>query len=196
MTPRRQIRADFDRDTLTIYQAYSDAIADAALREGRLVAPFSFSRMTWIKPSFLWLMARSGWGRKRGQERTLAVRITREGWLSALSEGVLTAYEPDVHGDFGAWEDAFASAVVHVQWDPERGMRGGSLEHDSIQVGISRHRIRRFTDDWTVEVRDLTATVDKIRRLRDAGEITAARRLLPPERPLEVPADIAARLGM
>jgi hypothetical protein len=124
------------------------------------------------------------------------VRITREGWLSALSEGVLTAYEPDVHGDFGAWEDAFASAVVHVQWDPERGMRGGSLEHDSIQVGISRHRIRRFTDDWTVEVRDLTATVDKIRRLRDAGEITAARRLLPPERPLEVPADIAARLGM
>ncbi|WP_141653813.1 DUF4291 family protein, partial [Erwinia billingiae] len=26
--------------------------------------PFSMTRMTWIKPSFLWMMYRSGWGMK------------------------------------------------------------------------------------------------------------------------------------
>jgi hypothetical protein len=29
---KREIRADFDRDSIVIYQAYSPAIADAALR--------------------------------------------------------------------------------------------------------------------------------------------------------------------
>jgi hypothetical protein len=79
MPAEREIRADFDRDTIVVYQAYNAAIADAALKAGRFVPPFSFGRMTWIKPSFLWLMHRSNWGRKSGQERILAVRITRTG---------------------------------------------------------------------------------------------------------------------
>ena len=53
MAPRYEIRADSDRDTIAVYQAYSPAIADAALKAGRFVPPFSFHRMTWIKPSFL-----------------------------------------------------------------------------------------------------------------------------------------------
>lgn len=85
---------------------------------------------------------------------------------------------------------------MHVQWDPERSLRGKKLEHDSIQVGISRHLIRTFTDTWIVELQDLTPTVDKIRRLRDAGKARQARRHLPPERPFDVPADVIARLGM
>jgi hypothetical protein len=62
-----EIRADFDRDTIAIYQAYSPAIADAALAAQRFVSPFSFHRMTWIKPSFHWLMHRSYWGRRAGK---------------------------------------------------------------------------------------------------------------------------------
>ncbi|MBL8891477.1 MAG: DUF4291 family protein [Planctomycetaceae bacterium] len=30
-------------------------MAEPALKQQRFVAPFSFDRMTWIKPSFLWL---------------------------------------------------------------------------------------------------------------------------------------------
>jgi len=77
MPKEHEIRADFDRDTIAIYQAYSSAIADAALEAQRFVPPFSFHRMAWIKPSFLWLMHRSHWAQKSGQERTLAVRIKR-----------------------------------------------------------------------------------------------------------------------
>ena len=57
MPAEREIRSDYDRETIVVYQAYAPAIADAALAAGRFVPPFSFGRMTWIKPSFLWLMA-------------------------------------------------------------------------------------------------------------------------------------------
>jgi hypothetical protein len=42
MTPSYEIRADHDTSTIVVYQAFGDAIADAALRAGRFVAPFSF----------------------------------------------------------------------------------------------------------------------------------------------------------
>jgi hypothetical protein len=46
----------YDDRSIIVYQAYGTAIATAALQNNRFVAPFSFNRMTWIKPSFLWLM--------------------------------------------------------------------------------------------------------------------------------------------
>src|SRR5436190_20786490 len=123
MPREREIRADFDRDTIVVYQAYPSVIADAALRAQRFVPPFSFHRMTWIKPSFLWLMHRSNWGQKSGQERILAVRIDRGGWEKALSLGVLTSFSPGVFASPAEWAEKFAQAKVHVQWDPERSLR-------------------------------------------------------------------------
>jgi len=93
-----EIRANYDRDTIVMYQAYSDAIADIALKHQKFQAPFSFTRMTWIKPSFLWLMHRSDWGRKSNQTRILAVHIKRSYWEKALSMGVLTSPEKTIHG--------------------------------------------------------------------------------------------------
>ncbi|MCO6043231.1 DUF4291 domain-containing protein [Aeoliella sp. ICT_H6.2] len=196
MPAYHEIRADYDRDTIVIYQAYRAEIADAAIAAGRFVAPFSFGRMTWIKPSFLWLMERSNWGRKSGQERTLAVRITREGWNSALSQGVLTSFHPQVHGTPNAWRTTFEGAKVHVQWDPERSLNGKKLEHRSIQVGLSRHVIAEFANEWTVELRDLTQMVGKIRRLRDEGHRDRAKQLLPPERVYNVDPLTASQLAM
>ena len=89
MAKLHETRADYDAETIVMYQAYSPIIAEPALAAQRFVAPFSFGRMTWIKPSFLWLMHRSNWGRRAGQERILAVRIRRSGWDKALSLAVL-----------------------------------------------------------------------------------------------------------
>ena len=177
-----EIRADFDRDTFVVYQAYSSAIADPALKAQRFVPPFSFHRMTWIKPSFLWLMHRSNWGQKAGQERSVAIRISRGGWEKALSLGVLTHPEPSIYRHPGEWEEAFANAPVHVQWDTERSMRGAGLDHYSIQVGISRHLIQDFVDQWIVSISDLTSTVVKMRDLIRSGREAHARKLLPRER--------------
>ena len=76
MTPYRQIRADCNRDSIVVYQAYGEKIAQAALKAGKFVPPFSLNRMTWIKPSFLWLMERSGWGRKNDLGRPgIGIRV-------------------------------------------------------------------------------------------------------------------------
>ncbi|MFF9075436.1 MULTISPECIES: DUF4291 domain-containing protein [unclassified Streptomyces] len=186
MTPRYQIRARYDARTIVVYQAYSPAIADPCLRAGRFVPPFSFHRMTWIKPSFLWLMHRSNWARKSGQERILAVRITRSGWEEALSSAVLTTADPA----------AVAQAPVHVQWDPERSLRGAALNHYSIQVGVGRGLIRTLAEDWVVDLTDITAQARKAAAAKQSGRASQAQRLLPPERVYPVPPALAKRLGM
>jgi hypothetical protein len=190
----RQIRADFDDTGIVVYQAYPLAVAGAALAAGRFVAPFSFTRMTWVKPSLLWLAHRSNWARKPGQERVLAVRITRAGWDRALAEAVLTAPVPRIHGSAPAWDAAFARAPVHVQWDPERSLRGAALNHYSIQVGIGRTLIRAYADEWVTGLADLTPTMHKIADLVRAGQSAKAQRLLPPERPYPLPPAVARRL--
>ena len=49
MIPERQIRASYTDATIRVYQAYSDAIAEAALKHGTFVTPpFRMTRMTWI----------------------------------------------------------------------------------------------------------------------------------------------------
>ena len=184
MTAPYEIRADLDADTIVVYQAYAPAIADAALRAGRFVAPFSFHRMTWIKPSLRWLMHRSNWARKPGQERVLAVRITRAGWEEALSRAVRTTSDPA----------AVAKAAVHIQWDPERSWRGAALNHYSIQVGIGRDLIRVFADEWIVGIDDRTPQVRKAAALVKDGRTAQAQRLLPAERVYPLPRELANRL--
>ena len=58
MTPYRQIRAHWDKETVTVYQAFSSTIADAAVAAQRLSASpeFETGRFTWIKPSWCWMM--------------------------------------------------------------------------------------------------------------------------------------------
>src|SRR5690349_11367565 len=147
MTTFYEIRADFDRSTIVVYQAYNDVIADAVLNAQRFVSPFSIQRMTWIKPSFLWLMKRSGWGTKSSQQRILEIRISRTGWDRALSVGVLTSFDARIHGTSANWQQTFAAAAVHVQWDPERSLRGAKLDHRSIQVGLSRNIIKEYVTE-------------------------------------------------
>ena len=54
----RNIYAVFDNKTIRVYQAYNNEIADEALKLGKFGSKFSLNRMTWIKPSFLWMMYR------------------------------------------------------------------------------------------------------------------------------------------
>ena len=103
MVPYRQIRADFDRNSIVVYQAYRKSIAEPAVAAGRFVEPFSWGRMTWIKPSFLWMMARSNWATKSNQEHVLAIRISRKGWEQALSMASLTSFDRRVHQSNDAW---------------------------------------------------------------------------------------------
>ncbi|MCL1809467.1 MAG: DUF4291 domain-containing protein [Clostridiales bacterium] len=58
MEAENRIFAAFDERTIRVYQAYSDAIADEAIKLGTFGDSFKLSRMTWIKQSFLWMIPR------------------------------------------------------------------------------------------------------------------------------------------
>jgi len=189
-----EIRADFDRESIVIYQAYNNAIADAALAARRFVPPFSFHRMTWIKPSFLWLMHRSNWGQKSGQERVLAVRIARSGWEKALSLATLTSFDPSAFRSPADWDEQFRAAKVHLQWDTERSLRGAGLPHYSIQIGLSRHIIGEYVEEWVISIEDITPRVRKIYNALQGGKVDQAKRHLPPENVYRVSPELARRL--
>ena len=189
-----EIRADFDRETIVVYQAYSPAIAEAAVAAQRFVPPFSLNRMTWIKPSFLWLMHRSNWGLKSGQERILAIRITRAGWEKALSLAVLTSFSPSIFRSPAEWEMQFQRALVHLQWDTERSLRGAGLPYFSIQIGLSRHVIVEYVEEWVTQIEDITPRVRKIQGLLQSGQADKAKRHIPSEKTYPVAPTLARRL--
>ncbi|MEW2378284.1 DUF4291 domain-containing protein [Micromonospora sp. NPDC047812] len=193
--PAHQVRARFTADTVTVYQAYPPEIARPALAAGRFVPPFRRERMTWIKPSFRWMMYRCGWGAKPGQERVLAVEITRAGFEWALANSCLSGFDRDHHPDREDWSRRLRASPVRVQWDPERSLRLAPLPHRSLQVGLSGEAVRRYVDEWLVGLRDVTPTAHAVRAALDAGDDAAAGALLPPERPYPLPPDVAAVIG-
>ncbi len=191
-----EIRADYDSQSIIVYQAYAKAIALPAVQNNRFVPPFSLNRMTWIKPSFLWMMERSNWGLKSGQEMILAIRITRQGWEEALSQAVLTSPDRRVYHSSDEWQAQLKHAPVLVQWDPERTMRGKSLPVRSIQVGLSRHIIEKYVNDWTLEIRDYTPLVRKIYGLLQEGQEAKAKSFLPKEQSYPLDQALVQRLGI
>jgi hypothetical protein len=194
--PFRQIRAVYTDQTVTVYQAYSPAIAEAALAAGRFVPPFSRGRATWIKPSFLWMAYRSGWGGKDGQERVLAIEITRAGFEWALEHACLSHYEAGTYADHAAWRQRMDATCVRIQWDPERGLHHEPLGHRSIQVGLIGQAVARYVDDWIVSILDVTPLMFHVRDLVAAGQLGQAGDLLPAERPYPVGGKLASLLGM
>ncbi|RCV50653.1 DUF4291 domain-containing protein [Marinitenerispora sediminis] len=188
----REVYAQHDDATLIVYQAYPAAIADAALAAGTFVPPFRRERMTWIKPSFLWMMYRCGYATKRDQERVLAVRITAEGFAWALRNACPSHYDRALFEDRDAWRRRLRESPVRVQWDPERDLAGAPLGHRSLQVGLSGDAVRRYVEEWIVELTDVTPLTVRIRDLRRAGDHAAAAALLPGERPWPAPAGAAA----
>ncbi|MCX5331726.1 DUF4291 domain-containing protein [Streptomyces sp. NBC_00140] len=181
--PRHQIRAAHTAATITVYQAYSPDLGLPAVREGRFPAAWKRDRMTWIKPSFLWMMYRCGWATKEGQETVLAVEITRDGFEWALRHACLSSYVRGLHPDRAAWQRQLKRAPARVQWDPERDLRLQPLPHRALQLGLSGEAVRRYADEWTVGIRDVTPLAREIHARVRSGDLDSAARLLPEELP-------------
>jgi hypothetical protein len=195
-TPQRQVRAVFTDRTIRVYQAYSPEIAEPALAAGTFVPPFRLGRMTWIKPSFLWMMYRSGWATKPGQERVLAIEITRDAFEWALSHSVLSNYEAGIYASHGEWAERKKESPVRIQWDPERSLTLDPLPWRSIQIGLSGEAARNYAREWITGIADITPTAHHIRSLITAGDRASAVAALPAEQPYDLPDDIKHRIGI
>ena len=74
----KEVFAQYDRRCVRVYQAYNSAIAAEAVALQTFGESFNLNRMTWIKPSFLWMMYRSNWGTKKNQECVLAIDVYQD----------------------------------------------------------------------------------------------------------------------
>ncbi|QES41011.1 DUF4291 domain-containing protein [Streptomyces venezuelae] len=189
-----RIRALHTDTTITVYQAYSPELGVPAARTGRFPAAWKRDRMTWIKPSFLWMMYRCGYATKEGQQTVLAVEITREGFDWALRHACLSHYVRGLHADQAAWQRELRRSPARVQWDPERDLHLNALPYRSLQLGLSGEASRRFADEWTVSITDVTDRAREIHGLVRAGDEEAATRLLPEERAYPAGDDLLSHL--
>jgi hypothetical protein len=194
-SPLRQVRAAFDARTVRVYQAYPRDIAARAVLAQRFEPPFKRDRMTWIKPSFTWMMYRSRWGKNAGQEVVLGIDILREGFEWALAHSSASHFDASIYSSAAEWRAILESSPVRVQWDPERTLRLESLPWRTIQVGLSGEAVHAYVDRWIVRIEDLTALVAEIESLVKANDLAGAGRLRPSERPYPLPNEIADRIG-
>lgn len=191
----RHILAQFDDDSIVVYQAYRPSIGRFAAEHGYFGDEFNLSHMSWIKPNFLWMIYRSGWGQKEGQEVTLAVRLRRAAFDEILAGAVHSAFVPEVYADRETWSRAVARSNVRLQWDPDHDPQGHDRERRAIQLGMRGDVLAKYSREWLLEIQDISPCVEEQRGLALSGDY--ANLLTPREEAYPV-ADplVATRLGV
>lgn len=198
-TPYRQIRALYDTETITVYQAYSPEIALPAVQQQKLSASPAFlsTRMTWIKPSWCWMMYRAGYSYKDArQTHILALKMKHEHFRELLMHAAVVNH--DIPGPLTKEE---REQKVRVQWDPERDPRLGMLPYRSIQIGIQGDLGRKWTEEWIWGIDDVTDNAREMKRVLDESaevdeEELRTRGLMPDERVYEVDDELRQLLHM
>ncbi|KAH3692479.1 uncharacterized protein LOC127863366 [Dreissena polymorpha] len=173
----RHILAQFDEETIVVYQAFRSDIAEYAVKHGKFGGPsYSYTRMTWIKTNFMWMMYRSGWGQKKDQERTLAIFLSRKGFEELLkgAQGVGITLGKDQPDD------------VRIQWDPDHGPTYGKLERRAVQLGIRGAALKKFHEEYIQRIVDISEFVNEQRQYVDDGKLDE---LLSPIEKVYVPSD-------
>jgi hypothetical protein len=160
----RVILAQYDADSIIVYQAYRPSIGNFAAQHGYFGGDFSLTRMTWIKPNFLWMMYRSGWGTKEGQEVTLAIRLQRSAFDEILAQAVHSTYIPEIYENRENWNCAVKTSNVRLQWDPDHDPSGGKLERRAIQLGVQGQVALKYSREWIISIEDISEFVSEQRQ--------------------------------
>jgi hypothetical protein len=135
----RAILAHYDDDAIVVYQAFRPQIADEAVQLGRFGPSFSRSRMSWIKPNFLWL------------PRVFFERV--------LAAAVASTFDATAWRDENAWKGAVANSDVRLQWDPDHGPSGTPQTRKAVQLGLRGAMLKEYADRAILRVEDVTALV-------------------------------------
>ncbi|MFB8792722.1 MAG: DUF4291 domain-containing protein [Microcoleus sp.] len=190
----RHILAQFDENTVVVYQAYRPAIGHFAAEHGYFGGEFSLNRMSWIKPNFLWMMYRSGWGTKPGQEVILAVWLRRSAFDEILASAVYSKFVPAVYGSEKSWQQAVKNSTVRLQWDPDHHPSGAKLERRAIQLGLRGSVLASYAREWIVKIEDISQFVQQQRQYNGGDRpqlLTPSETVYPVIDP-----DIFQRLGL
>lgn len=157
---------------IVVYQAYNNSIADFAIKNQYFGGDsYSYSRMSWIKTNFLWMMYRCGWAEKVNQERVLGIWINKIDFDFILQNSVFSSYQENMYGTPEQWKRALAQKPVRLQWDPDHDLYGKKQDRKAIQLGMKGDILERFGKEMITEIIDLTAFVKEQKKNMDSGKI-------------------------
>ena len=160
----RHILAQYDDEGVVVYQAYRPSIGRYAAEHGYFGGEWSASRMTWIKPNFLWMMFRSGWGTKEGQEVTMAVTLRRAAFDQILAAAVASSYDADRYATRAEWQLAVKTSGVRLQWDPDHAPTGQAVERRAVQLGLRAEMSAKYAREWILRIEDISGFVAEQRQ--------------------------------
>ncbi|SEW39408.1 protein of unknown function [Chitinophaga sp. YR573] len=157
-------------EQIVVYQAYNPSIASFAVANQILGgSAYSYNRMSWIKPNFLWMMYRCGWGEKHNQERVLALWINKSVFEEILANAVLSSYNPKYYLNQEVWKNELATKEVRLQWDPDHDPAGNKLTRRAIQLGLKGKMLEQFGKHQLNLIEDITDFVKEQKLLLDKG---------------------------
>ncbi len=149
-------------DCIIVYQAFNIDIATYAVKEQKFGGPhYSFNRMSWIKPGFLWMMYRAGWANKENQQRILAITLPVVHFKTILSKATATSFDKSLFTSEEEWKNELGKTEVRLQWDPDHDPFGNKQERKAIQIGMKGDILKKFCTEWITGIEDITEFVRK-----------------------------------
>lgn len=163
------ILAQYTDEHVVVYQAYKPSIGKFAAENQYFGGDFSFTRMSWIKTNFLWMMYRSGWGTKVDQEVTLAIYLKRDYFTMLLNAAFPSTNSHGLSKD--EWDKQIAATDVRLQWDPDHDPHGAKQERKAIQLGLRKQYLEPFDGSGIVRIEDISEFVSVQRELVQRNEL-------------------------
>jgi len=194
----QHILAQHTDDYVIVYQAFNREIAEYAVFHQKFGGPaYKFDRMTWIKPSFLWMMYRSNWGEKENQRRILAILIKIKGFEKLLDLAYTNKRaSADVHDRKP--KISKSEFPVRFQWDPDHDPYGNAISRRAIQIGIKGEMLKEFNNKMIFKIIDITDFVADQRRYVDQYQPARLKTLITPKATIFMPSnpETVRKLGL
>lgn len=180
----KHIMAQYTDEYVVVYQAYRPEIGHFASKNQFFGGAYSYSRMSWVKPNFLWMMYRCGWGVKEGQEVTLAIKLKRDYFESILLNAVEASFNPKNYKSREQWQSAIQNSNVRLQWDPDHAPHGEKQQRRAIQLGLRNNFLLPFKGKGIIEIEDISEFVLEQREVVNSDNL---EKLLTPLESIYVP---------
>ncbi len=159
-------------DHIVVYQAYNNQIAEYATINKKLGGShFSYNRMSWIKPNFLWMMYRCGWAEKENQENVIAIWIKKKDFETILEKAVYSSFQETIYDSRENWKKELEQKDVRLQWDPDHDPFGNKQDRRAIQLGLKGESLKAFGEEMIVQIENITSFVKTQKQFLDKKQI-------------------------
>lgn len=176
------IMAQYDDKKIIVYQSYRKEIGNFAVQNQYFGGAFSLERMTWIKPNFLWMMYRNGWGTKEGQECVVAIHLKMDAFKGYLENVVYSSYDETCKISKEEWQNQIKESSVRLQWDPDHDPFGNKLERRAIQIGLRNDFVKSFAKEDIILIEDISDFVKEQHQFVLKNDLESL--FIPEEKPL------------